>query len=621
MADEARVALLARPGPAREQLRKSLTELGATLVAEGDPAELDPGQAGQLGPNIVLVSLEPAIEAGLERFDDLLNTDGIDVMYDDAEVTKHLEGWDLNRWARHLASKLLGRDLLPPPPDDAPPNEIDLQPVPGAPPTPAQLMDHAKLEDYTAESPDLAEWVPTNPSLTGDAPAVDLEVEAEARPREADELPDFDLDLSSIESAMAGLPDAEPDVAERTPAPIDELSFDGDFSLELGNLEDLLGGEPTPEPASKLATKEEPLLADLEFEGGEINFSSFGHSDDTLETVPGLDDDVAALAAQLEEFEKTDTRETAREPDFAWAPNDDAAKAKEMRATPARTSKPMPEVAAPEPKSLEFGSLSLLDDNSLPVEPIKPVPVAAPNFDSLSLSLEPLEETAVNAMAAGAAAAAAAKAAAATKASPAPAKVSFDTGSLSLETVDFEPTAAKAEIAAAPGAVLVVAGMGGPDAVRQFLSHLPATLPVPVLLYQHLEVGKHERLVDQLAKVSTLPVYLALPGDSAKPGRVAVLPAGMGAARDGDGLRFTGGALDALVREMPAADSVLVVLSGADTVLIHAASAFRSDGGTAYAQSPDACFDPAAAQALASQGADAMPPGQIAEKVAARWKA
>jgi chemotaxis response regulator CheB len=627
MADEARVALLARPGPAREQLRKSLLDLGATLVAEGDPAELDPAAVGKLGPNIVLVSLEPAIEPALERFDELLGTDGVEVMYDDAEVTKNLEGWDLNRWARHLASKLLGRDLLPPRPDDAPAAELDLQPVPGAPPTPAQLMDNEKLEDYVAESPDLAEWVPTNPSLTGDTPPPEPEAEATPRSRDADELPDFDLDLSSIESAMAGMPDADAPAGRVVAPSTDDLSFDGDFSLELGNLEELLGTEASPPPAAARPAKDEPLLADLDFDGGTVNFSSF--SDDDPEAPVGMDDDVAALAAQLEEFEKSDTRETARDPDFAWAPNDDAAKAKEMRATPARTSKPIADVPAPEPKSLEFGSLSLLDDDSLPVEPVKPKPVAAPSFDSLNLSLEPLEETAVAAKAAGAAAAAAqaAQAAAikgiATPSAPAAtSKPAFDTGSLSLETVDFEsPGFTEPTVQAAPGAVLVVAGMGGPDAVRQFLSHLPHTLPVPVLLYQHLEVGKHERLVDQLAKVSQLPVYLALPGESAQPGRVAVLPAGMGAARDGDKMRFTGSSLDALLREMPARDSVLVVLSGADTVLIHAAAAFRGDGGTAFAQSPDSCFDAAAAQAVAAQGAATLAPAQIAEKVAQRWPA
>jgi len=618
MADDVRVALLARPGPAREQLRKALVELGAILVAEGDPAELDPAAVGKLAPNLVIVSLEPAIEPALERFDALLSAHEVEVMYDDAETTKKLEGWDLNRWARHLASKLLGRDLLPPAPEDAE-REVDLQPVPGLPPTPAQLMDNEKLEDYVAESPDLAEWVPTNPSLTGDAPPVaEAEAEAAARPREADEVPDFDLDLSSIESAMAGMPEADAP-AERVLAPVatDELSFDGDFSLELGNLEELIGTEPTPELTPKLGVaKEEPLLADVAFEGGEINFSSFGHSDDTLETVPGMDDDVAALAAQLEEFEKSDTRETARDPDFSWAPNDDAAKAKELRATPPRTSKPLPEVAAPDEKSFEFGNLSLLDDDSLPVEPVKPVPVAAPSFDSLDFTLESLDETAVKLMEAGTAKAPAA-------AAPAPAsKPSFDIGSLSLETVDFESSEGTGgRVDAVPGAVLVVAGMGGPDAVRQLLSHLPVTLPVPVLLYQHLEVGKHERLVDQLAKVSQMPVYLAVDGESAQAGRVAVLPAGMGARKDGDGLRFTPAGLDALVRALPARDSVLVVLSGADIGLIPAATSLRTDGGVTFTQSPDTCFDSAAAQALATQGAAALAPAQIATKVAERWPA
>ncbi|MGH8030022.1 MAG: chemotaxis protein CheB, partial [Arenimonas sp.] len=190
------------------------------------------------------------------------------------------------------------------------------------------------------------------------------------------------------------------------------------------------------------------------------------------------------------------------------------------------------------------------------------------------------------------------------------------------ETVDFEDGAnAGGSVATLPGAMLVVAGMGGPDAVRQLLSHLPATLPVPVLLYQHLEVGKHERLVDQLAKVSRLPVYLAVDGESAQSGRVAVLPAGLGAERDGDGLRFTEGSLAALVRVLPAKYSVLVVLSGADPSLLDAAGSLRMDGGLTFTQSPDTCFDSLAAQALASQGAAALAPSLIAAKVAERWPA
>jgi chemotaxis response regulator CheB len=207
-------------------------------------------------------------------------------------------------------------------------------------------------------------------------------------------------------------------------------------------------------------------------------------------------------------------------------------------------------------------------------------------------------------------------------AAPAPAaKPSFDIGSLSLETVDFGSGASAGGAASAAGAVLIIAGMGGPDAVRQLLSHLPVTLPVPVLLYQHLEVGKHERLVDQLAKVSQLPVYLAADGETAQAGRVAVLPAGMGARKDGESLRFAPAGLDALVRAMPAHDSVLVVLSGADHTLVPAASDMRKAGGVAFTQSPDTCFDSAAAQALAREGAAALAPAQIATKVAERWPA
>lgn len=155
-----RVALLARPGDARDQLRRALAELGAQLVAEGDPAELDPGTVAGEKPSVVLVSLEPALEDSLSRFDDLLAAPGVEVMYDDAEVTRQLDGWDLARWARHLAAKLVGSDLLPPPPggaDHLP--EIELALEPGAPPTPAQEMANEKLEDYAAESLDLSEWV------------------------------------------------------------------------------------------------------------------------------------------------------------------------------------------------------------------------------------------------------------------------------------------------------------------------------------------------------------------------------------------------------------------------------------------------------------------------------
>jgi hypothetical protein len=49
---------------------------------------------------------------------------------------------------------------------------------------------------------------------------------------------------------------------------------------------------------------------------------------------------------------------------------------------------------------------------------------------------------------------------------------------------------------------MVFAGIGGPDAVRQFLGELPDGFPQPVLVQQRLDGGRHDRLVQQMARVT-----------------------------------------------------------------------------------------------------------------------
>jgi chemotaxis response regulator CheB len=206
---------------------------------------------------------------------------------------------------------------------------------------------------------------------------------------------------------------------------------------------------------------------------------------------------------------------------------------------------------------------------------------------------------------------------------PAAKKSSF--GELSLEGEDT-PAAAPAKAAppkvasaksAGPGAVLVLAGLGGPDTVRQLLSSLPESLAVPVLLYQHLEVGKHERLVEQLAKISKLPVSLAKEGGQPQAGHVSLLPAGMTA--QGEDLRFSPGNLSQLIGALPPAGSMVIVLSGADATLVPMILAVKDGGGTVLAQDPDVCFDAAAAQAMRKEGAQVFPALGLARQVAARW--
>lgn len=558
-----RVVLLARPGDARDQLRRALAELGAQLVAEGDPAELDPGTVAGEKPSVVLVSLEPALEDSLSRFDHLLAAPGVEVMYDDAEVTRQLDGWDLARWARHLAAKLVGSDLLPPPPggaDHLP--EIELALEPGAPPTPAQEMANEKLEDYAAESLDLSEWVPSTPSLA----AVDVATDAPVENSGADVGDaDLDLDLGDLEQAM-GRADAEVQTTPRHDASGDDLEFDpSNLDIDLSALPEEGAPLAVAEEADLLGPDDgEPLLADVEIADGPVNFSSF--SEDEVSLAEGMDDDVAALAAQLDAFEANDQRQAPEEPAFSPSfqePEADLA----GRTAPA-------EPAAPVPRSSGFGSLELM----------------------------PMDTE----VAAGGEAAA----------SPPPLAPRSGVAS-GLSLVDAESSN---DAVIAKGALMVFAGLGGPDAVRQLLSALPPTLPVPVLLYQHLDTGKHDRLVGQLAKASKLPLDLAVEGKLVYPGRVAVLPPGVGLSAAGGNLTFArADDLSSLVSALPAADSVVLMLSGAAPSVLPAVLALQAAGGRVLAQTPGSCFDATASEAVLAAGAEAADPVDLARLIIERW--
>ena len=72
--------------------------------------------------------------------------------------------------------------------------------------------------------------------------------------------------------------------------------------------------------------------------------------------------------------------------------------------------------------------------------------------------------------------------------------------------------------------VALGASTGGPPAVGQFLSQLPADFPVPVLIVQHISRGFARGFVDWLGGFSPLPVYLATHHETVWKGRVYVAP-------------------------------------------------------------------------------------------------
>ncbi len=563
-----RVALLARQGDARDQLRRALAELGAQLVAEGDPAELDPGTVAGENPSVVLVSLEPALEDSLARFEDLLAAPGIDVIYDDAEVTRSLDGWDLARWARHLAAKLVGSDLLPPAPggaDHLPELELSLEP--GAPPTPAQEMAGEKLEDYAAESLDLSEWVPSEPSLAG-LPMPEAPEAADAVALDDDAM-DLDLDLGDLEQALGRIESDAPASLPTFSAEEDLLEFDPSLlDIDLSALPEEGGRLPTLRDADlpELAT-EELALADLDLDEPPIKFSSY--DDEELAAVADLDDDVAALAAQLDAYEGQDHGAAPAEPDFTGARAD----AVTPPPVPSQSQSP---AAPPSLAGAGFGSLELL-------------PMDA-DIASAPAAVEPV-----------------------TAAAPAPVLSRSSHLSLAEEGATGNGTTAA-------GALLIIAGLGGPDAVRQVLAALPPTLPLPVLLYQHLDTGKHDRLMGQLAKASKMPLDLAAEDKLAFSGRVSVLPPTTGVHYSDGSFRFIRAiSLAQVVSAMPAADSGVLVLSGADPAVVPAVLALQAAGALVLAQDPASCFDPVAAKAAIAAGAPSAAPSELARLVNERW--
>jgi chemosensory pili system protein ChpB (putative protein-glutamate methylesterase) len=172
-----------------------------------------------------------------------------------------------------------------------------------------------------------------------------------------------------------------------------------------------------------------------------------------------------------------------------------------------------------------------------------------------------------------------------------------------------------------PGAVMVFAGIGGPDAVRQFLGELPDGFPQPVLVQQRLDGGRHDRLVQQMARVTALPVQLAEDGSTAAPGHVYILPTELGVVADGDRLRFAAAGADDSIAALPAEGSTVLVFSGADPAIVEAAMRQSGRGTWVAGQSPEGCYDAEGPGAVQARGAEAGQPADLARRLAARWKA
>jgi len=662
------VVLLGRDDACRGQLRQALQDLGADVVHEGEIASADVASIIARRPSVVIVNLEAGAEDALDGLDPLFEQSSINVVFNEAETTSQLSGWDLARWARHLASKVLGSgDTAPPAPAGSEALPLrDLQPVPGAPRTPAQEVGDISMAGFTAEAADSEARVPASADLSLEAAApIDLDSVRAARQVEA--LAVADADDSAAEQASA---------IEPTAVTVDRVlhggpAADDDFSLDLGEIEQALAGldsapsSPPPEGGGGLKIADEFAL-DLDFidaaptpdDGGDAGSDATALDSDTValsdfdsvslddsgaspvreparmsfDADPGdvdlsLDADVAALAAQFDahsdvadgsgrmatddsdsfdlRFDEDDGLQAADVVDLEDAAAPSALPSLDFDLMDA--SLPVVDASTrgddtlagigvvtdaadpPLPPARAAGSLGELsladvDDAAAPASATAPAKSGGYDFSSLSLSLEPIDDTDGGS-------------AAEIRSEP-----GVDSGALSEYGIDPEPVAEPEAVSGIPRVIVLGASIGGPDALRTFLSALPADFPALFVLAQHLDNGFFSRLATQLQKICKLPIRVADDGAGpAAAGQVLIVPSSHRFLIDAEGTIEAVEHTDP-PRYKPSIDNLMIdvaehfgprttaiIFSGMAGDAIEGAVQVTQRGGEVWAQDPASC--------------------------------
>lgn len=574
---EVAVALVYQSGDLHAHLRDALRDSGASIVYETETAAFDRAALARSGAQVVIVNLDPDSDEQLQAIDDLLVDDSIKVVFNDGEVSSKLSGYDLARWARHLAAKIIGdAELLPPRP-------------PGAEAVPVRSMpQHALTSSAMPRSLD--------------APSVSDASMRDATDAIANALASFDMHATKLE-------------AKNTPPAADDLNaLLGDFGLAAPS-------------APSTASPDNPF-ADL---GLELDLSEPAASEAPAPRAQPAADPTPAVADDLLAFADLNFDEPAPAADVPMGLDDllarEAPRTAEAKPPPPAPGTPPPPSREERPSLLAGLTLELEPQDEAPAAPAPAPAAAAPAaadfdfpFDLEGLTLEPIDETPAPATTKAASAAPApTPPPVATPPKPAPAPVVEDNPfadlGLSLEPLDADaaaPTPAPAPVAAAPsaspfddldfgledltpaastpaaaagsleetlelsfgdlglssgsevttssaeedefmrefaamtaaaeatpvggaavarpaaGAIrrawVLGASIGGPDAVREFLANIPPGVQACFVLAQHMGADFVDLMVAQLQKATRLPVAIASAGMQAGHGQVLVAP-------------------------------------------------------------------------------------------------
>ncbi|WGV26904.1 protein-glutamate methylesterase/protein-glutamine glutaminase [Halotia branconii] len=147
--------------------------------------------------------------------------------------------------------------------------------------------------------------------------------------------------------------------------------------------------------------------------------------------------------------------------------------------------------------------------------------------------------------------------------------------------------------------VAIGVSTGGPNALTVVLKKLPADLPVPVLIVQHMPPMFTKLLAEQLSSKCQIPVDEAVPGVTLKPGHVWIAPGDfhLVVQRDKDVVRldthqaapenFCRPSVDVLLRSLAqvyGARAIAVIMTGMGQDGLHGCQCIREAGGQVLVQ-------------------------------------
>jgi two-component system chemotaxis response regulator CheB/chemosensory pili system protein ChpB (putative protein-glutamate methylesterase) len=531
------VALLFDDTELGAQLRTALDERGARIVHEGPVSSLSRQLLQQSDVDVLVINLDDSAENALDSLYELIEGDRPRVVFNDAQASRSLEGWDRARWARHLAVKVMSAgDIDPPRPQDARVLDMPAETVvPASVSGTSSAVDAGAGEavtDAVLEDPSASAWVEPLPEVQPDEAAAD------------------ESWLTDASTSLHGSNATE-----------NEQAIAAESESLAAELEALLASGELPD-------EEESAGSGLRFtesdELPQLHDGNFGASDEVFADHPGIADDDeprSSFSAHLELEAQVDPSIMTIPASSDITPSDKVAQSNVSAPSGWALLDDAADLSPATPAAADFG-----------IEKVSAADYLAPEADPGAPGLEPVFNLEL---------------------------VSMETAVAPQPYVREHEMVLDELGNALSRIVLTGAAAAGLDSVGEFLGHLPRGTRLTLLHTQHPGSGQSDAaVVEKLAASCLLPVRLAAQGSHARAGEVLVVPAGQHVLMRRDGkieLQSLGTDDGAPVASIDASftmaanafgrDAVAIVFAGRANDAVAGSQAIHDRGGQVWVES------------------------------------